>query len=323
MLVTHSNGLELSQVILWDEGFEHVLARYTHRKKITTAVFDPDGRLIIGDKYGEVWRLTPVETTSQIGEPRHIEFAQAPPNSMEPEAQGCAELLFGHLAVVTAMECIQTHGYLFTADRDEKIRMSLYPSYQVIHAFMLGHTEYVSALHYSPQYEQVISTSADGTIRRWSLSTGQQVGAAFHVDPTSKRAVIACSAYDYTCDKIYYVCENSPTVVVTLGLPGAPETGAEITVCPLDTGRPIQSLCLVGSLLLCVDRSTGCLFQATSGRILFQPDATLLVGDTSTESMVSYYKHTSVDVMDKAAADGEQQNIDDGKSTSPQTSEAA
>ncbi|KAF4666292.1 WD repeat-containing protein 4 [Perkinsus olseni] len=310
--IAHSNrGLwatvgDDKQVVLWDDDFEQVVARYTHRKKITTAVFDPDGRLIIADKYGEVWRLTPVETTSQTGQ-RQIEFAQAPPNSMEPEAQGCAELLFGHLAVVTAMECVQTHGYLLTADRDEKIRMSLYPSYQVIHAFMLGHTEYVSGLHYSSQYEQVISTSADGTIRRWSLSTGQQVGASFHVDPTNKRAVIACSAYDYTCDKIYYVCENNPTVVVTLGLPGAPETGAELTVCPLDTGRPIQSLCLVGSLLLCVDRVTGSLFQATSGRILFQPDAAL-VGSDASLSMVSYYKHTSVavDAMDKATG-GEQQ----------------
>ncbi|KAF4677945.1 WD repeat-containing protein 4 [Perkinsus chesapeaki] len=321
--ITHSNrGMwatagDDKQVILWDEEFNTVLARYTHRKKITTAVFDHDGRLVIGDKYGEVWRLTPVEITGQNGE-RRVEFAQAPPNSMEPEAQSCAELLFGHLAVVTAMECVLTHGYLLTADRDEKIRMSLYPSYQVIHAFMLGNTEYVSGLHYSPQYEQIISTSADGTIRRWSLSTGEQVGTTFHVDPGNKRAVITCSAYDTTCDKIYYVCENSPSVVVTLGLPGAPDTSGEITVCPLDTGRPIQSLCLVGSLLLCVDRSTGCLFQATSGRILYQPEASV-VGNSGIEAMVSYYKHTSVMVPttdeDKSAATAQE------NTSTPDTSE--
>ena len=84
-------------------------------KKSTRLLFN-DGKLIISDKFGDVYHL---------------------------DEQGL-RLLLGHVSIMTDM--ILVGDKLITCDRDEKIRISEYPSTYNIHTFCLGHSEFVSKL---------------------------------------------------------------------------------------------------------------------------------------------------------------------------------
>lgn len=56
---------------------------------------------------------------------------------------------------------------IFTADRDEKIRVSRYPECYFIETFLLGHTEYVSSLCYTDD-KKLISGGGDDFLIFWS-----------------------------------------------------------------------------------------------------------------------------------------------------------
>jgi len=74
----------------------------------------------------------------------------------------------------------QFSNTLLSADRDEKIRVSRWPSTFVIDAFCLGHTRYISFMHINEhipltnyQASDILLTgSGDGTIRVWYYKTG-------------------------------------------------------------------------------------------------------------------------------------------------------
>ena len=64
-------------------------------------------------------------------------------------------------------------GYLITAERDEKIRVSRYPNTYEIVTFCLGHGEYVSSLCMHDGY--LVSGGGDGFLCVWDWLNGVEL----------------------------------------------------------------------------------------------------------------------------------------------------
>jgi tRNA (guanine-N(7)-)-methyltransferase subunit TRM82 len=87
-------------------------------KKATCLVFDETGtNILMGDKFGDCYSFS-VDN-----------------DELKPI------LLFGHVSILTDLKL--TGKFLISSDRDEKIRINMYPNTYDIHRFCLGHSEYV------------------------------------------------------------------------------------------------------------------------------------------------------------------------------------
>ena len=80
--------------------------------------------------------------------------------------------ILGHVSIL--LDVTVTEKFIITADRDEKIRISLKEKPHVINCFCLGHTEFVcKVLPFENDY--LLSTSGDGNICVWNLNNGTQL----------------------------------------------------------------------------------------------------------------------------------------------------
>jgi len=92
------------------------------------------------------------------------------------------KLLLGHVSMLTDIALLTHNGrrYIFTADRDEHIRVSRgLPQAHIIEQFCLGHREFVSRLCIpSTRPELLISGGGDDDIFMWDWANGRLLSAA-------------------------------------------------------------------------------------------------------------------------------------------------
>lgn len=92
-------------------------------------------------------------------------------------------LLLGHTAsmltdiAIVSSESSTSSDLLFTADRDEKIRISRFPEAQVIEGFLLGHTAYVTGFVVLPSSALAVSCGGDMTLRLWDLKAQNEISS--------------------------------------------------------------------------------------------------------------------------------------------------
>ncbi|CAE7949655.1 wdr4, partial [Symbiodinium sp. KB8] len=124
-------------VMTWtEEGGDWELQNsFSNPKKITAALFDKDGRVVFGDRFGDVLRWVPGE--------------------------GDAQLLSSDAFLLA---CHRTNG-------EEKVRVSRYPETADIRSFCFGHTSQITAVSTLclDGEERLLSASADATLRLWTL----------------------------------------------------------------------------------------------------------------------------------------------------------
>lgn len=141
------------QLLLWEtEKWTLVSERYM-AKAATSLKFSPDGlAVVIVDKAGDSVKFS-VQSLSSDG-----------------------EVILGHLSMLLDVIITPDSKYIITCDRDEKIRVSLYPNAYNIISYCLGHREFVSSLHLLPhQLSLLLSSSGDGTIRLWEFQSAQSL----------------------------------------------------------------------------------------------------------------------------------------------------
>merc|ERR1719343_543957 len=81
--------------------------------------------------------------------------------------QSKKRVLLGHTAsILLDMKIHQ--NLIFTADRDEKIRVSSFPNTWCIEGYLLGHTGFVSSVEVG---EVCVSCGGDGTVRVWDYTS--------------------------------------------------------------------------------------------------------------------------------------------------------
>ena len=125
-------------------------------RKASCVTFSRDGScVLVADKNGDVYSVT-----SARG---------------KEEEEAVPRLLLGHLSQLLDMAVTRDGARLVTADRDEKIRVSMYPDSFNIDNYCLGHMEFVTSIALSSCDEtRLVSGSGDGTIRCWDLTSGEE-----------------------------------------------------------------------------------------------------------------------------------------------------
>ena len=187
------------------------------KRPCALSIADDDATIISADKFGDVFSLpllasgTPIQPSSEVNlqtsTPEQAEnnlFTPAANNltvhsvrnrraleNQKRQTKNKAEkaaplfehkLLLGHVSMLTDVALLRYNGkpYIFTADRDEHIRISRgAPQAHIIEQFCLGHTEFVSRLCIPATRPAVlISGGGDDDIFLWNWEDGQLISRA-------------------------------------------------------------------------------------------------------------------------------------------------
>ncbi|KAJ8352593.1 hypothetical protein SKAU_G00240690 [Synaphobranchus kaupii] len=156
-------------------SWECVSTRWVVRRCTSLEFTGTEDQVLVADKSGDVYSFS----------------------VSEPEKPG--ELKLGHLSMLLGVAVSPDDRYVITADRDEKIRVSLLSSPHNIQSFCLGHCEFVSCLSVPLAHPQwLLSGSGDGTVKLW--------------DDTDKRAAVSRVAVSPDGGHLAVLCESVPSV---------------------------------------------------------------------------------------------------------------
>eukprot|EP00752_Nemacystus_decipiens_P010900 g9688.t1 len=95
-----------------------------------------------------------------------------------PDPSSALKHLLGHTAMtITATALLKEGTLLATADRAEHIRVSQFPRTTIVHAYLLGHKDFVSALAVVPGNGGVflLSGGGDGMVGLWDAEAGKEL----------------------------------------------------------------------------------------------------------------------------------------------------
>uniref|UniRef100_A0A8C5JGG1 WD repeat domain 4 n=2 Tax=Passerellidae TaxID=1729112 RepID=A0A8C5JGG1_JUNHY len=112
--------------------------------------------------------------------------------------------------------------YILTADRDEKIRVSLTKAPYSIVSYCMGHREFVSKILVIPNCpDLLLSASGDSTLRLWQYKSGEEVhccqlSAICGPQATKPDQKYTVSRITYCCQGGYVaiLCDSIPTVYI-------------------------------------------------------------------------------------------------------------
>ncbi|KAJ4867880.1 Transducin/WD40 repeat-like superfamily protein [Raphanus sativus] len=153
-------------VKIWSADSWHCLTTISSEKRVTAvAICSDDSYVCYADKFGVVW----VVQLDGINEGQIL-----------PSKKGVP--LFGHYcSIITSLEFSTDGRYILSADRDFKIRVTVFPKKPLqgaheIQSFCLGHTEFVTCIAFVQNLEltqgYLMSGSGDSSVRLWDITSG-------------------------------------------------------------------------------------------------------------------------------------------------------
>lgn len=107
-----------------------------------------------------------------------------------------SKVLLGHTAsMLTGVQVVTLNDnkeqYIFTSDRDEKIRISDFPQTNLIDGYLLGHSNYITSMDVLSNNDKCVSCGGDGTVRLWNYATYQQVAEWKTTEPLPTRVTMS------------------------------------------------------------------------------------------------------------------------------------
>ncbi|KAL6564378.1 hypothetical protein OROMI_015828 [Orobanche minor] len=154
-------------VKIWNANYWRCFCSVVAEKRVTSLAISRDEMFVcFADKFGVVY----------VMDIRDYDYEN--PNTISKKA---APILSHYCSIITRLEFSPDGQYIVTADRDFKIRVTLFPKEPLdgaheIQCFCLGHTEFVSCLAFvnCEDYSQglLISGSGDSTVRLWDYTSG-------------------------------------------------------------------------------------------------------------------------------------------------------
>ncbi|XP_010522743.1 PREDICTED: tRNA (guanine-N(7)-)-methyltransferase non-catalytic subunit wdr4 [Tarenaya hassleriana] len=153
-------------VKIWSVGSWHCISTVCSEKRVTAVAISNDGlHVCYADKFGVVW----VVELDGINEGKVLPSKKTAP------------MLSHYCSIITSLEFSPDDCYILSADRDFKIRVTVFPKKPLegaheIQSFCLGHTEFVKCLAFvrTPEFPQgyLVSGSGDSTVRLWDITSG-------------------------------------------------------------------------------------------------------------------------------------------------------
>lgn len=141
-------------------------------KRCSALSFASSTEIVVSDKVGDVYKYPLEPRTSEGTRPTVTEIATDP--SKNPDA----DLVLGHVSIITSQVFAAEGKRIITADRDEHIRVSRYPKAYVVDKYIFGTNGFVSALHIPENKpEMLISAGGENALRMWDWATGTQLGS--------------------------------------------------------------------------------------------------------------------------------------------------
>lgn len=143
-------------------------------KKLSTVSFAGSDEIIYSNRFGHVFSF-------KLGK-------------AEESNEESSDPILGHFSTISDM--IITNGYIFTSDKDEKIRISHFPRAYDIQSFCLGHTSFVTKIVQPSDFpELLVSGSGDGTLRLWRYAVGKNIQTLYPVGETTPASNVVPLCY--------------------------------------------------------------------------------------------------------------------------------
>ncbi|KAI3741885.1 hypothetical protein L1987_59563 [Smallanthus sonchifolius] len=153
-------------VKIWATDSWRCLYSVSTEKKVSAVAISDNGQFVCyADKFGAVWV---------------VELDELIENQSLLQKKG-SPLLAHYCSIITSLEFSPDGQFIITADRDSKIRVTVFPKKPLdgaheIQSYCLGHTEFVSCLAFVCNQDcpqgYLISGSGDATVRLWDFASG-------------------------------------------------------------------------------------------------------------------------------------------------------
>jgi len=161
---------------------------YALPKRPTCLCFcNKEDTVVVGDKTGDVYRYQISKENTEH------------------------QLILGHLSMVLDVAVSNDDSFIVSADRDEKIRVSLYPNAYNIHSYCLGHNQLVSTIALLCN-DVLISASGDRTLRMWNYNHGSEMCCA-NVNDKVNGIINVISKISYYRSHLALMGEGSKSIV--------------------------------------------------------------------------------------------------------------
>ncbi|PIA44969.1 hypothetical protein AQUCO_01700499v1 [Aquilegia coerulea] len=193
-------------VKVWTTNPWRCISTVIAEKRVSAVAISHDGLFVsFADKFGVVW------VTGTDG---------------DHEAKEKASPLFGHYcSIITSLEFSPDGRFIVSADRDFKIRVTVFPKNPFsgaheIQSFCLGHTEFVSCLSFVCTQEHpqgfLLSGSGDSTVRLWDVRSGSLLDTC---EVGSEAGLSECDGKEENvCPAITDICTSADGSIVAVGI---------------------------------------------------------------------------------------------------------
>ncbi|GMI69356.1 tRNA modification 82 [Hibiscus trionum] len=196
-------------VKVWSTDCWRCISTVISEKRVSAvAISNDDLHVCFADKFGVVW----VVDLPGFG------GTEAPLNKK------AAPLLAHYCSIITSLEFSPDGRFIVSADRDFKIRVTMFPTKPLdgaheIQSFCLGHTEFVSCLAFicAPDSPQglLVSGGGDSTVRMWDVISGTLLDTC---EVGAKVEQVESDATEGKCSTVTDICTIPDCTLIAVAI---------------------------------------------------------------------------------------------------------
>ncbi|XP_017888258.1 tRNA (guanine-N(7)-)-methyltransferase non-catalytic subunit WDR4 [Ceratina calcarata] len=139
------------QLCLYERKNQNLLLNKTLPRAASKVKFTSNNDIVVADKTGDVYIFSGKQSDN-------------------------GSLLLGHLSMILDVLVTKDQEYIITTDRDEKIRVSMFPNSYNIVSYCLGHKKFVTNVVELPHDKSVLmSCGGDGVFILWDYRVGKEL----------------------------------------------------------------------------------------------------------------------------------------------------